>query len=281
MATKIMAPWEALLTDKEGLSSLSQEAATAKRDELRRVLASIDEAEARRQAVAAKNLGTMRDLQQRLKAAESAEGRAAEAERSRTRGLLLQGSRLSTQLFGYATTLRQQKAEVGARLSTFDALLVYRRSAQNAFVLRHTAVHEEDGGGLVLSDGTNAGSLSKFTVVEGLGKGSFGAVFLVEHTFPAQGGGSSAVGGGGGGDDDDEFAEADDVRGPGGAAAAQRGRKDSGGEKRVLAVKMVARETVRCPPLPVAWPRAAFEPLPAPCFAASKRSAASAAPAPE
>jgi len=105
--------------------------------------------------------------------------------RIRIRGSLLSCSRLSSQLFDYASTLRTQRLAAETRLATFEALLLYRRSAQSAFVLRHTALG--DGTGRLLADGAThtAGSLASFTVVEGLGKGSFGAVFLVEHDAAA------------------------------------------------------------------------------------------------
>jgi hypothetical protein len=150
-----------------------------------------------------------------------------ERARSATRALLLQCSRLSSTLFEHGATLRSQKLAATVRMQTFDALLCYRRSAQNAFVLRHNAV--SDGGRLLADSATGrGGSLSRFTVVEGLGKGSFGAVFLVEHSM-----GQAA-----GEEDQEAFAE--------GGVNGDEGAWSSGGSKQValLAMKMVARETV-------------------------------------
>lgn len=152
-----------------------------------------------------------------------------EQARSATRALLMQCSRLSSQLFEHGATLRSQKHAATVRMQTFDALLCYRRSAQNAFVLRHNAVN--DGGRLLADSETGrGGSLSSFTVVEGLGKGSFGAVFLVEHSMaPAAG-------------EEEEEAWAE-----GGSVTAAGALRSSGGPKKkvvLLAMKMVARETV-------------------------------------
>jgi len=100
-------------------------------------------------------------------------------------------------------------------MQTFDALLCYRKSAQSSFVLRHNAVNDES---MLLANMATGecGSLSSFTVVEGLGKGSFGAVFLVEHNMK-------------------KSKQKDLVKG------------DDDSKKKetaLLAVKMVARETV-------------------------------------
>jgi hypothetical protein len=149
--------------------------------------------------------------------------RSEEQARLKARSTLLSCSRLSSQLFEAASSLRAQRLDASARLATFEALLVYRASAQSAFVLRHTALHDgKEGRLLASSDDGNcvAGSLASFTVVEGLGKGSFGAVFLVEHDManPPDGSGGGTSG-----------------EGKGGADKKTRA---------VLAMKMVARETV-------------------------------------
>jgi serine/threonine protein kinase len=98
-------------------------------------------------------------------------------------------------------------------MQTFDALLCYRKSAQSSFVLRHNAVNDES---MLLANMATGqcGSLSSFTVVEGLGKGSFGAVFLVEHHLKLT------------------------------KKKGEDDGKDKKKETALLAVKMVARETV-------------------------------------
>lgn len=83
--------------------------------------------------------------------------------------------------------LRIREQEETNKLQTYEALLTYRRVATSAFALRHSSLNE---GGRTLSQNDNPGSLSSFKVLEGLGKGSFGAVFLVEHEFAVEDGGS-------------------------------------------------------------------------------------------
>jgi hypothetical protein len=76
------------------------------------------------------------------------------------------------------------------------------------------------------------GSLNSFKVVDGLGKGSFGAVFLVEHDFPSHHKLSASK-------------KSSETTTTGGAAeAAEAGGGEEKKQRRVLAMKMVARETV-------------------------------------
>jgi hypothetical protein len=108
--------------------------------------------------------------------------------RDHARNVLLQCSRLSTQLFEQGVALRTRLLEETNKLHTYDALLTYRQAATTAFALRHSSLTE---GCRTLSRNDNPGSLSSFKVIEGLGKGSFGAVFLVEHDFGNEGGDNS------------------------------------------------------------------------------------------
>ena len=158
----------------------------------------------------------------RLKAASSDDdAAAAQATRSSLRDKLLECSQVLSQLHDHASSLLEKQRCATANLQAFEALLCYREAAENAFMLRHVAL---DDGGCLLTDGRTVGSLSSFSVIEGLGKGSFGAVFLVEHEFPEHNVGK-----------DQQNFPAMQNNDSNGAGA---------GQKRILAMKMVARETV-------------------------------------
>ena len=191
-------------------------------DDAQRILKETERAMEKRVDVEAAVRVKMEVLLKELSAEKGSEP-AAQQRRSDLRGQLLECGRVSAKLDEHASTLRRDRRAASVSIATLEALQTYRSAAANAFALRHVAL---DDGGRLLSDGRSVGSLSSFSVIEGLGKGSFGAVFLVEHEFPAD-------------DDDDDKAASSSS-----SSSSSRQKKKKKKKKQVLAMKMVARETV-------------------------------------
>jgi len=144
---------------------------SVKVQDLEASLRRLKDEDAQRASVADRNAKTLNALRD---AVHDPGSFSSDAARDDARKLMVDCSQLSTELFKQGQHINEQRWHLVSQLQTFKALRVKRDPAYEfrqrlSGDIRH------------LSRNGKMGSLSEFKLLQGLGKGSFGAVFLVEH----------------------------------------------------------------------------------------------------